>query len=329
MVVQNSNGQCLIWPGHIATVSLHNYDFIVQDSPRVGGSYIISVDAKFRIQSEFNDDATKARLTTMLISQRNQGITYPQVTLELIEQAKDAQPLPIHERADRLLRFMVRQAKTVGTPLDLRKDNPGFYAWSESTEDDEIGHFLDYLLKKGWIEKRAGVGDRKFGDYDIPDEVRVTVEGHSRIADLTVNADSSQAFVAMWFDDSMAKAYEVGIETGIKEAGYKPLRIDKKEHINKIDDEIIAEIRRSRFLIADFTQGSDGPRGGVYYEAGFAAGLGIPVIYTCKEDMVDKLHFDTRQYAHIVWSAPVDLREKLRNRILAVLGEGPERSHAG
>ena len=36
------------------------------------------------------------------------------------------------------------------------------------------------------------------------------------------------------------------------------------EHINRIGDEIISQIRRSKFLIADFT----GHRGGVYFEAG-------------------------------------------------------------
>ena len=58
---------------------------------------------------------------------------------------------------------------------------------------------------------------------------------------------------------------------GIKDAGYEAVRIDKQRHLNKIDDEIVAEIRRARFLVADFTQGETGPRGGVYYEAGFSS----------------------------------------------------------
>lgn len=48
------------------------------------------------------------------------------------------------------------------------------------------------------------------------------------------------------------------------------MMIGSKEHSNKIDDEIIGEIRRSAFIVADFT----GHRGGVYFEAGFAMGLG-------------------------------------------------------
>ncbi|MFC1886373.1 hypothetical protein ACFLZM_04890, partial [Thermodesulfobacteriota bacterium] len=70
----------------------------------------------------------------------------------------------------------------------------------------------------------------------------------------------------------------------------------------KIDDEIIAQIRRSRFIVADFT----GHRGGVYYEAGFAKGLGLEVIWTCNKNDIDKLHFDIRQYNCIDWDWDAD-----------------------
>jgi nucleoside 2-deoxyribosyltransferase len=129
----------------------------------------------------------------------------------------------------------------------------------------------------------------------------------------------------MWFDASMSKAYNKGIALGVEDAGYKPIRIDRKDHNNKIDDEIIAEIRRSRFLVADFTQGDAGTRGGVYYEAGFAHGLNIPVIFTCREDVIDKVHFDTRQYNHIKWKTPDELRSRLAQRISATIGDGPLR----
>jgi nucleoside 2-deoxyribosyltransferase len=103
------------------------------------------------------------------------------------------------------------------------------------------------------------------------------------------------------------------------------MRIDKKDHNNKIDDEIVSEIRRSRFLVADFTCEPEKVRGGVYFEAGFALGLGLPVIWTCKHTSLDDLHFDTRQYAHIVWETPDNLYAQLRNRIGATIGDGPIR----
>ena len=170
----------------------------------------------------------------------------------------------------------------------------------------------------GWI-----AGDRVGGGNFVG---TITIAGYNRIADLRTNADSSQAFVAMWFNDRIVSAYDDGIEAGIKDTGFKPIRIDRKDHVNKIEDEIIAEIRRSRFLVADFTHDKDGARGGVYYEAGFAHGLGLPVIFTCHEDSMETLHFDTAHYSHIVWAEPKDLREKLKNRILAVIGQGPEQT---
>jgi nucleoside 2-deoxyribosyltransferase len=93
------------------------------------------------------------------------------------------------------------------------------------------------------------------------------------------------------------------------------VRIDRKEHNNQITDEIIAAIRDAEFVIADFT----GNRGGVYYEAGFARGLGRPVIHCCRDTDFDDRHFDTKLINHIKWSDPADLREKLANRIKATV----------
>jgi len=127
--------------------------------------------------------------------------------------------------------------------------------------------------------------------------------------------DSKQAFVAMWFDESMDSYYNDGIKKAIEDAGYVPVRIDLQDFNGKICDEIIAEIKRCKFLISDFS----GQRGGVYFEAGFAKGLGRPTIFTVKEDDVEELHFDTRQYNHIVYNSPEDLHKKLYNRICATI----------
>jgi nucleoside 2-deoxyribosyltransferase len=124
----------------------------------------------------------------------------------------------------------------------------------------------------------------------------------------------------MWFDKSIDPAWKA-IEAGIRNAGYEPLRIDRKEHNNKIDDEIVAGIRRSKFLVADFTN----HRGGVYFEAGLAMGLGLPVIWLCRQDDLEHAHFDTRQYNHIPWEIGKldELSKSLKNRIEATIGTGP------
>jgi len=129
----------------------------------------------------------------------------------------------------------------------------------------------------------------------------------------------------MWFDGELKSAYDKGIKLAIEGAGYKPLRIDEQHFTGKIDDRIISEIRRSLFVVADFSKGKDGARGGVYYEAGFAKGLGLKVIFTCRKTDLNDVHFDTRQYNHIVWENSDDLRKQLEERITAVIGDGPHK----
>jgi len=134
------------------------------------------------------------------------------------------------------------------------------------------------------------------------------------------NPQSQTGFIAMWFDPSMNELRRF-LASAIQNAGFEPLRIDQKQHNNKIDDEIVAAIRRSKFLVADLTN----HRGGVYFEAGFAMGLSLPVIWTCRHDYLKETHFDTRQYNFIVWTEDrlPDLEKALQNRIEATIGRGP------
>jgi nucleoside 2-deoxyribosyltransferase len=79
----------------------------------------------------------------------------------------------------------------------------------------------------------------------------------------------------------------------------------------------VAEIKNSLFLVADVTE----QKQGVYFEAGYAIGLEIPVIWSVKKDELEKVHFDTRQYNHIVWESEKDLKEQLYNFICAIIGK--------
>ena len=312
---------CPVWGERYSAIGSYSSQdgrFEVEDSTRAFVGYRVDkslVDSEIASMS----DKEKARLTTWLLDQWELRIEQPLITGAVLRTTRNNRPLPVETRANRLLRLVVSSTNThrIGVQLVIRRVDYMYYAWTESTEWSEIVYLLQYLTAREWL---TALGPAQGGLA-----YTVTVDGHSRIEEIEQAkgvADSLQGFVAMWFHDVMDRAYEDGIRPGIECAGYTPLRIDRKPDVNKIDDEIIAEIRRSRFLVADFTHGEGGARGGVYFEAGFAHGLGIPVIYTCRADMVDKLHFDTRQYAHILWERPEDLRDALRNRIVARLGVG-------
>lgn len=346
----NENSVCPIW-GTVASVnsSLRFTDLFVDgvDSPRAGGEYFISEKAKKALSNQ--GERFKARLTSWLVEQRRLGVQQPKITQETIEEVEIRRDLTVHERADRLLQHMQKETSFIGEVVVIAvgraiKDNEAHYknvvaayAQSESIDSHEVSFLLNYLVEQNWLRG-------PYPNVETINKFILTVEGYARLAELEkIAVDSSQAFVAMWFDDSMKYAYENGIKPGIEDAGYEPLPINRKEHINKIDDEIIAEIRRSRFLVADFTYKDIeeienckdkeelkkvGARGGVYYEAGFAHGLNIPVIFTCRADLVEKVHFDTRQYNHITWEENKleEFRKALSDRISAVIGDGPHKA---
>ena len=77
---------------------------------------------------------------------------------------------------------------------------------------------------------------------------------------------------------------------------------------------------RRRSLSRIFT----GHRGGVYFEAGFALGLGREVIWTCRKDDMKDLHFDIRQYNTLDWEDPEDLATRLQHRIEVTVGKDPK-----
>ncbi|GER06670.1 hypothetical protein JCM17843_09800 [Kordiimonadales bacterium JCM 17843] len=298
------------------------------------------------------DDAIKARLTTWLVEQRRLGVDCPEVMSTTVDEAENRPALKVHERADQLLRHMQKRLPTIGSTVKYPVSGQdaemhAALAWSESIKLSEVTYLLDYLVKLELLEKPpylvadfiaegGGFGDPQLSALKPSDrlppalagftEYTITPSGYAHLAEIeTKSVGSDQAFIAMWFDPSMGDAYRQGIEQGVLEAGYRPIRIDQKDHNNKIDDEIIAEIRRSRFVVADFTHGEAGMRGGVYYEAGFAHGLNIPVIFTCREDVIGKIHFDTRQYNHITWKPDEldEFRKALSDRISATIGDGP------
>ncbi|MCY4542815.1 MAG: hypothetical protein OXB95_10565 [Rhodobacteraceae bacterium] len=183
---------------------------------------------------------------------------------------------------------------------------------------------LDELLAAGLIRNTSS-------ESQTP-RYMLTFEGLHRLKTGGEALVSNNAFVAMWFDKEVWMAFERGIKPAIKNAGFEPLRIDRVHHVGKIDDEIVAQIRRSRFMVCDLTSSLlDDPdaesgmtpvaRGGVYYEAGFAHGLGKKVIWTCRRDVVEHIHFDLRQYNCILWERgkEEELQEDLNTRIRAVI----------
>lgn len=231
----------------------------------------------------------------------------PLVRQEDIEQALKA-PVPgLLHRAGRML-SAINQLFPRGGEFAATDVYEPLVAVGWNRDGGDTRQMLEDVL----IRELEFVHLRTSGTYRVSAKGLLHLEGVS-------NSDSNIGFCAMWFSEEVKPLWIQVIEPAIRLAGYEAIRIDSKQHNGKIDDEIMASIRASRFVVADFT----GNRGGVYYEAGFAHGLGLPVIFMCREG--DELHFDVRQYNCIFWKPDelVEAQERVKNRILATLGQGP------
>ena len=150
-------------------------------------------------------------------------------------------------------------------------------------------------------------------------ELTITPRGWTHLDESAKPAQfSNQAFVAMAFAEELRPAWTQGIEPALRSVGYLPYRVDAQPHMDRVDVKIMAEIKNSRFVVADVTR----QRPGVYFEAGYAIGLGLPVFWCVREDDLANVHFDTRQYNHIVWKSEEHLRQELSSFVLAIVGRG-------
>lgn len=211
---------------------------------------------------------------------------------------------PVRIKSRRLLHLLADRSQFPGqlVAVDPQLDYPLVDAGSPQ----EFKWFLDHLIARALIEAKTG-------------GVQLTLQGWEQVdPKASATGKLNYGFIAMAFDPSLDGAYEAS-RAAITDCRFEPLRIDKVEHNEKICDRILADIRRSTFVFADFTK----HRKGVYFEAGFAMGLGIPVIFSCQADDLSDTHFDTRQYNHIVWSDPADLGNKLTQRIQATVSLRP------
>jgi hypothetical protein len=139
-----------------------------------------------------------------------------------------------------------------------------------------------------------------------PDEspaFRLTIEGASRYENLKkISPRSRTAFMAMKIgDETLDQVFADCFRPAAARTGFELRKLIEHQSPGLIDNHVRAAIVGCRFVIADVTHSSDG----TYWEAGYAEGLGLPVIYTCEASVwQDKeTQFDTNHTMTVVWDA--------------------------
>jgi len=186
---------------------------------------------------------------------------------------------------------------------------------------EEFSLMIHSLMDMGYMKYQSVDG----GDLAY----YLTIEGLQYTESLLAsNKNSTTAFIAMRFTNEMRVVRDEAIKPAALTCGFDAFTVDEEEYLGDVTDRIITGIKTCRFVIADFTDNNLG----VYYEAGYAKGLGIPVIKTCRKDWHDdptidvitkkkknQLHFDIEHDNLILWESQEDLARKLEAKIRATI----------
>jgi hypothetical protein len=277
------------------------------------GTYRISRDTLTQLSALSPDDRRRLQATARQAWSRKNELTLTPNDLSFLIAGQPPRRTPM-DSADALVLYLGARVAALHQTVTITpgEDFPLF-----NTLD---GTELEYLIRL--LTKELKLVDDSALHIATRCELRLTPAGWARYDELRrSNRQADRAFVAMWFDPTLAPVFDEAIAPALDAAGYRPDRIDRVHFPNKIDDEILARIKRCAVLVADFTSERDHPggRGGVYFEVGYALGLGVPVIWTIRKDQLPKVHFDTRQYPFIDWSDAEDLKKRLADRIGALL----------
>ena len=110
-------------------------------------------------------------------------------------------------------------------------------------------------------------------------------------------------FIAMKFGDPVLDPFVQNVlKPAVKDGiGYDVVDMRNVARAGIIDNIMRAQIRDAAFVIVDLTHDNSG----AYWEAGYAEGLGKPVIYICEKAKFDdaKTHFDTNHCTTVLWSS--------------------------
>jgi hypothetical protein len=208
--------------------------------------------------------------------------------------------------ADRIITYFGDNQPGFGRGLELDGNQS-----ATITEDvrDLTAALLD-LQVSGLMDFALGVNQ-----HDALAQLRIghrrpmllTLKGWDRYEQLKqANPQSTTAFMAMKFDDAqMDRIYRDHFRPAVKAIDdYDLDTVNERPEAGLIDYRIRLQVTASRFVLADLTHENHG----VYFEAGYAEGIGRPVIYTCRTDAFNPRaghpHFDVSHHQCVKWDDP-------------------------
>ena len=217
-------------------------------------------------------------------------------------------------QAMNLIRHIGDQVSESGKPLGRLSPN-GLQGAIGAPSGEFAKQLVEELCEHAVIKMAEPV---KTFDGTMFRDVNLTLDGWNQYeAEKRGEFGGDYGFIALQFGDSALDPFVKDIvKPAVKEGiGYDLVDMRDIARAGVIDNIMRTQIRDAAFVIVDLTH--DNP--GAYWEAGYAEGLGKPVIYICEKEKFDakKTHFDTNHCTTVPWSRDDD--DGFRQALIATL----------
>jgi hypothetical protein len=218
------------------------------------------------------------------------------------------------DQATNAIRYIGEQVLKFGSKI--RQLPPSLYAEIGAASPAMAYDIINQLTELRLVD-RLGFKIQG-GDIFRMENVGLTLSGWEKFeSEKRGNAKGSYGFLAIKFgharlDKFITDTLKPTIKTGIN---YDLFDMRDVARAGVIDNLMRAQIRDSSFAIVDLTHDNSG----AYWEAGYAEGLGKPVIYICEKSKFNEAqtHFDTNHCTTVLWSSQ-DI-ELFKKEIVATL----------
>ncbi|NQY54505.1 MAG: hypothetical protein HRT42_13150 [Campylobacteraceae bacterium] len=268
------------------------------------GKYILLESMSIDIDIFKNRKKDFYKVSSYIYEQNREFKNIPEINENKFKELLNKDDKKIKEKFDLMMIYLSKLSTNY-----FREDDLIIKCWIKDYEEF-------FLLLERAIEVKLIIGKV----YSTGGHIftRLTFEGLNYIESIEyINKDSRNIFVAFNFKDSLEEIFNNNLKTSIEKEGFNYIVVNQNnvDHNKSINDEIIVKLKSSRIVIADFTN----HRNSVYFEAGFAMGMNIPIIWTCQEGHANDMSFDTRQFPHIIWKDKDDLVKQVIDRIKVII----------
>lgn len=229
------------------------------------------------------------------MTDRNQKVTLSVNDLESIVNSAQI-PVTIEDKGNRLLQYLYRHAEGAGNPVVIQPLSSN-YNLTYSPNLQELVYIIDKLSKEGLLI-REGIS------FKLTDkgwrEAAASIGGEQSKPCLVLISDQEKAGTE-WLEKVLPK---------IEQCGYLPrlLTYTNTPHGEKYSMDLLTDCK---LIIADLT----GQSPEVYFTAGYALALDIPVIWTVNNSDADNLSVQIQEIRPLVWNSTDELAILLQQRL--------------